>query len=242
MSSYLRRLGARALGGAPDVHPAARLMPIFPVSARAALASRAFAEAQIEEPNHSAFHTAPTDESAVDSAATARFVAHSASDIAGARASPPAAKNSIEPPPRHATAALMPRPPSPALPSRANKHRSPRDEPVGPSVAAPVDATEFARKAQPDTTEAVRPILPARRAPHHSAERSPARERLALRDDNAARANRHATQPPDVHIHIGRVELTAVMPPAAPRRETAGNAKKPLSLDEYLRLRDGKAP
>jgi hypothetical protein len=44
---------------------------------------------------------------------------------------------------------------------------------------------------------------------------------------------------PDVHIHIGRVELTALQPPAprpAPRREE----KKPMSLEEYLRQRDGR--
>lgn len=44
---------------------------------------------------------------------------------------------------------------------------------------------------------------------------------------------------PDVHIHIGRVELTALQPPPprpAPRREE----KKPMSLDEYLKQRDGR--
>lgn len=45
--------------------------------------------------------------------------------------------------------------------------------------------------------------------------------------------------PPDVHIHIGRVELTAVAPPAPVRRESA-SAKKPMSLDEYLRRRSGR--
>jgi hypothetical protein len=37
---------------------------------------------------------------------------------------------------------------------------------------------------------------------------------------------------PDVHIHIGRVELTALTPPAPPRREPAA---KRGSLDDYLR-------
>ena len=53
----------------------------------------------------------------------------------------------------------------------------------------------------------------------------------------AAAVSRHssATPPPDVHIHIGRVELTA-LPVAAPKRDTS-SVKKPMSLDEYLKSR-----
>jgi hypothetical protein len=43
---------------------------------------------------------------------------------------------------------------------------------------------------------------------------------------------------PDVHIHIGRIELTAVTA-AAPRRERAAAPHKPMTLDEYLRRRNG---
>jgi hypothetical protein len=49
-----------------------------------------------------------------------------------------------------------------------------------------------------------------------------------------------ASPAPDVHIHIGRVELTAIAAAAAPRRESAANAKKPMSLEEYLRRRNGR--
>lgn len=44
---------------------------------------------------------------------------------------------------------------------------------------------------------------------------------------------------PDVHIHIGRVELTALQPPA-PRPPPRREEKKPMSLEEYLRQRDGR--
>src|SRR4029077_1150590 len=47
---------------------------------------------------------------------------------------------------------------------------------------------------------------------------------------------------PDVHIHIGRVELSAVMAPAAAQRKSSSNGKKPMSLDDYLRRRDGRGP
>jgi hypothetical protein len=45
---------------------------------------------------------------------------------------------------------------------------------------------------------------------------------------------------PDVHIHIGRVELSAIMAPAAARREPPANGKNPMSLEQYLRRRDGR--
>jgi hypothetical protein len=45
---------------------------------------------------------------------------------------------------------------------------------------------------------------------------------------------------PDVRIHIGRIELTAVTPPAAPRRRPQAS-RSAMPLDEYLRRRDGKA-
>jgi hypothetical protein len=44
--------------------------------------------------------------------------------------------------------------------------------------------------------------------------------------------------PPDVHIHIGRIELTAVPEAPVPRR-TPKSPKSPLSLDDYLRAKGG---
>lgn len=46
---------------------------------------------------------------------------------------------------------------------------------------------------------------------------------------------------PEVHIHIGRIELTAPTPAPAARRES-GAGRKPLSLDAYLQQRRGKSP
>ena len=53
-------------------------------------------------------------------------------------------------------------------------------------------------------------------------------------------ADARADTPPDVQIHIGRIELTAVAapPPARRRVPAAGPA---LGLGDYLRQRDGKA-
>jgi len=44
---------------------------------------------------------------------------------------------------------------------------------------------------------------------------------------------------PVTNIHIGRVELTSVAP--LPRRAPGTPVKPPMSLDEYLRRRDGRA-
>jgi hypothetical protein len=44
---------------------------------------------------------------------------------------------------------------------------------------------------------------------------------------------------PEIHIHIGRVELTALQ--AAPAKSTPRSiGKKPMSLDDYLRQRNGR--
>jgi hypothetical protein len=61
--------------------------------------------------------------------------------------------------------------------------------------------------------------------------------RIAERRNQAAR-DRHEA-PADVHIHIGRIELTAVTAQAPPRRQPAVKAAMPL--DEYLQRRNGRA-
>lgn len=45
-----------------------------------------------------------------------------------------------------------------------------------------------------------------------------------------------AEEPTEVHVHIGRIDVTAVPEPAAPRRRPAG-APAPMSLDSYLARR-----
>jgi hypothetical protein len=71
------------------------------------------------------------------------------------------------------------------------------------------------------------------------ARESPARQRpAALREMDTHAAG--AAETPDVHIHIGRIELTAIAAPATPRRAPPASAKAPMSLDEYLRRRNGR--
>ncbi len=76
------------------------------------------------------------------------------------------------------------------------------------------------------------------------------RERLRTREtparlEESARA-RHAIvrEPaaPDVHIHINRIELTALTAPTPTRRGSGSQPHKPMSLDEYLQQRKRRTP
>ncbi len=95
------------------------------------------------------------------------------------------------------------------------------------ALAEDAPPLEFPGRVRPAPRTAVTPRITTRLARDRSVD--PTQPRL------------QAPSPaPDVHIHIGRVELTAVTPAAPARREPAANAKKPMSLEEYLRRRSGR--
>lgn len=52
-----------------------------------------------------------------------------------------------------------------------------------------------------------------------------------------ASARRAQAAAPEVHIHIGRVELAANAPAAAAPKRSAAGERRPLSLDDYLQQR-----
>jgi hypothetical protein len=69
---------------------------------------------------------------------------------------------------------------------------------------------------------------------------SPTRNDNRQRDrDDDGRKPQATTPAPEVHIHIGRVELTALQAPQA-KSAPRSSGKKPMSLDDYLRQRDGR--
>lgn len=47
---------------------------------------------------------------------------------------------------------------------------------------------------------------------------------------------------PEIHVHIGRVEVTAVHRPAEPPKRSPSSRPQPMSLDEYLARRTGRQP
>ncbi|MFC5569074.1 hypothetical protein ACFPN1_03205 [Lysobacter yangpyeongensis] len=105
--------------------------------------------------------------------------------------------------------------------------------PVAPSIAA-------ARPAAASTAPpgAAQPSVPATRRRHKAPMGTSARAASATRTKSIVAPRRQMPPAaPDVHIHIGRVELTAgSTAPAAPRRESPAE-RRPMSLDDYLRQR-----
>lgn len=89
-------------------------------------------------------------------------------------------------------------------------------------VAAPEEPPQTAR-VTPDVPE---PLLPRHSQP------GPVTASLAP-------ASAPVREPDEVHIHIGRIEVTAIHEPA-PRPREARKGQPPLSLDDYLTKRKGE--
>lgn len=136
-------------------------------------------------------------------------------------------------------------------PARATKMQPPRDNPAQPMLPRELPATKPQLTVSSVTTKpeqptaaivaspAVRELTPL--PPKPPIRRPTVVSTRTLRAASRAKStmpNRKsvATSAPDVHIHIGRIELTAAPLASAPKRESAP-AKKPMSLDEYLQQR-----
>ena len=141
---------------------------------------------------------------------------------------------------------IMPAAPAPAAPSQSIltqqppiERAAPRDAPM--ERAAPRDAEE--------ASDSFRLMAPASRGSAHDAIPSSAFSptsgagrvqaahptllaRPSVRSQIAERAQAEATE---VHVSIGRIEITAMQTPMPPKRKPA--AKPPRSLDDYLAQR-----
>lgn len=120
---------------------------------------------------------------------------------------------------------------APQLAAAAREPMSPdaRDAPAA-DTPAPVRSTASAPRP-PHSVTPLRPAAIAARAPVAP---------TALRVESRADAD---TQPaPEVHIHIGRIELTAAAAPAQAAKPRKPATRKALSLDEYLQQRSRRAP
>jgi hypothetical protein len=89
-----------------------------------------------------------------------------------------------------------------------------------------------------EAAEGPRPSEPARFAPELQAasQRAAANQALARRTPPQMRS---PIQPDEIQIHIGRIEVIAVPPPAA--RPAAPPARRGQSLDEYLSRSNGRS-
>lgn len=106
--------------------------------------------------------------------------------------------------------------------------------------AAAAQTTEPPMRDERSARPPLQPASPAAGAmltpaPH------PARGAQARPTSPRTRADSGAAPAPDIHIHIGRIELTAATP-AAPAKRTAAPGARPMTLDAYLRQRGRKAP
>lgn len=147
---------------------------------------------------------------------------------------------------------LAPSPSAMPVHSRGDERAAHRDSrrlpPGGESSIRPMiparpadDAPEIANAARPahavpESTASVTPATPLRPTS------LPALRAVAASDRRARSPLVSADAVPDVHIHIGRIELTAPAATAKPAKRKPDSGKTPMSLDEYLQHRRGKTP
>jgi hypothetical protein len=115
----------------------------------------------------------------------------------------------------------------------------PNDALIADAPAKTANPREASRQIDTDGISRVRPnpIRPAQQ--HFRSREAPARFDVSARVRERI-VEEHAAA--DVHIHINRVELTAVTAPAPSPRASASRPNKPMSLDQYLQQRKRKTP
>ncbi len=250
MSGLLRRLARQTIGGEPPaIRPLSRLPWVAPLE----LAEDATTEHGSPAPQRTAY-TRPTaelnrvqpsealaDRSPRDNALPEPLARPTSRDpsrtteVVGAleTGTPPSrletteADNATDAPtdPAHT-------PDDPMVASRAPRPHRPPEQPVapGPEGPQPASRTEVTSLHLPaPLVEAT--VLPAR-------DQAPAAPWIEPESrGDAARASVH--EPAEVHVHIGRIEVTAVHE-APPTREEKRAARQPMSLEAYLAKRHGR--
>jgi hypothetical protein len=218
MSGYLTRIAERAMNVAPVVHPNASL-PFFASPEPMPVVETPAMEAE-SHARHTLRASVPLKPPRV------------AEESLAPVPQPPAVDSSVP----------APAVPAPATPGPAGEivaNEAPVSTPASPAQARgraprPSPAVAPVRRAAPSRTLAAPGAAPAPAAADTQPLPAAALARVRYDTDRPS----HSSEPngPEVHIHIGRIELTA-LPEAAPPRRKAGTAKKPMSLDEYLQGR-----
>lgn len=154
---------------------------------------------------------------------------------------PPAERFSITigPPPGPGTRSATPTPP-PVVENTNTASPVTRPQQLTPSArqAGPHLETRLARPPSPpfDPAAAPRALLPQTPGSPPPRPAGPAALRPPIHSQPTVAAE------PDIHVHIGRVEVTAVHRPAEPPRRSPPSRPQPMSLDEYLARREGRQP
>lgn len=215
MSGLLRNLGARALGTAPRLRSRASLpYEAAPSLREEAPASPALPAARAEEPSRPGADLVPVAEL---EGASARTVSAGREADARFEAQPPHPDDAPHPAQR-------------VLPARAPRAEPPRASfPAALRAHGREHADERGSRAPalPMTLEPLLPTRPVAPTWHQPADVAPARPSADPLVDETT----------EVHVSIGRIEVTAVHE-APPRKRAAARAKTPMSLDEYLSRRE----
>ncbi len=239
MSGYLARIVERALSTAPVVHSRASLPFVPPPDIQGEDASPPAAAREASAP------------AGFPSAGETRLPAGPGKQPDAPRATPPGiapmaledgTAEAASPPPSRDDRVAQAARPRPAQDDDARTRSAPRRQPqpfAGRLVAGLDPAgSDASRIPSPSPEDRMVPRA-ATRGPGPAAHIAKA---VATLPSQNVRARDDPAAPPDVHIHIGRIEISAVAaPPAAPRKPPAKAGKPPMPLDEYLRRRDGGA-
>ena len=238
MSDFLHQLGQRAIGASSRLRPAGPTLVSEPAPE---IAADSFtARASLEAPNTPA-RPAPV----VSSVAVA---------------SDPSRPSTPDWRPGSATRLRSDEPSDDARRVHADDLAGDRNPPAGhrpvvapPAVPAAAVTDKLSVASAAGTDRAVRSKSPGERVRDVAGQIAPAAAAQVARVtrgtlEAVATADRRLSPPaarpaaaapaPEVNIHIGRIELTAVVTPPPERRETPPAVK--TSLDDYLRRRSGR--
>jgi hypothetical protein len=108
--------------------------------------------------------------------------------------------------------------------------------PVRATATAPVPGQPSPRPDSPAPAPAIQPRPPAPRVATQNPARPPAPSQIAR-----ASIQRPGSPEPTIHVTIGRIEVRA-MPPAVPASRSPRPNGPKLTLDSYLRARNGGRP
>lgn len=261
MSGLFRRLAGRALGqpGATQLHALARLpyqaTPVGmveppapwtaePQPAASQQASQYQAAEQQASPRPAPAQTSPgrrTPQAPMTTSIQPQSVAAPGRAAAILEGFEPAVASPFLPAePRRINSGIQDAPEQTALPMHPAPQPAPLFRPVADKASAPATAASFWRSTNASASLPGRPEQPPESLALPEAVLPPA-PLLAPRHDSPTQpvrtAERHRA-PDEVHVHIGRIEITAVQPPA-PAKRASRKGQAPLSLDDYLARRKG---
>lgn len=248
MSGYFQRLLARGAGAGAEIHPLSRLPHAgLPETEPLTLGSSSgeFADAPPQSPGQTERHAAVAESPAPRPETPAALLRPPAPQMSKATAAEESAAMLTAPnlPPLIQTQAL-----EVEIASRRTVPTTPAAHTVAPPQPPLERAAERFADESPESFRLMAPRSlahdadpswpPLSFAPEAGAGRVQAAT-LALQARPSMRTQKNVpgkTETPEVHVSIGRIEVTAVQAPAPPKRKPA-TSRKALSLDDYLAQR-----